>query len=521
MPTSNVTPIPISSRPGIQRDGTLLAGEGYVDGEWVRFQRGLPRKIGGYRQVTATLPETPYGMRADLNGGAVYAHIGSASYLTQVITDSQGVFTNLFDRTPAGFAPASDHIWNLDTYVETLGGTLQIVGCALGNLVDIGDNTEKPIYFGDLTASAALTQAFAGTGFSTPGVSGGVVSLWPFLLGYGSNGEVKWNAPNDLVDWNNSQHVSGSKIVQGMPMRGNGSGPAGIFWSLTDVLQGQYAGVDPAVPTSHLFNFSTLSTQSSVLSSQGFMDYNGIFYWVGVDCFMMFNGVVSEIPNNMNINWFFDNLNFSQRQKVFAYKVPRFGEIWWCFPYGNATECTHAIVYNVRERSWYDTVLPVGMRTAGAFAQSYRYPFMCDSVENTTAGGRTLWQHETGVDEITNVPNAVRAIRARIRTGEFSPLLGGQDMGFHISRTEPDFVQTGPMQVRVIGRANSRAPEVVGETFTFQAPPTADIQDQPVNMKSTQRLMALEFESNTQGGDFQMGKTLAYVMPQETRNTGP
>jgi hypothetical protein len=521
MASSNVVPIPIRSAPGIQRDGTVFAGESYVDGEWVRFQRGLPRKIGGYRQVVAGLSEVPYGMRADLDGSSVYVHIGSASYLTQVVTDYQGVFSNQFNRTPAGFVPDPYNIWNFDTFVETLGGSLQIVGAAVSTLVDIGNNTEKAIYFGPLNTGAALTQAYAGTALSTPGVSGGVVALWPFFMGYGSAGHVKWSAPNDLVDWNNEQYVSGSKIVKGMPMRGNGNGPAVILWSLTDVIAGQYAGVDPLVPTSHLFNFSTLSTQSSVLSSQGFMDYNGVYYWAGVDCFLMFNGVVSEVPNNQNINWFFDNLNFQQRQKVFAYKVPRFGEIWWCFPFGNATECTHAVIYNVREKTWYDTALPAGLRTAGAFAQSYRFPFMCDATLNTTTTKYTLWQHETGTDEITNVPNAVRAILARIRTNQFSPITQGQDAGFHIARTEPDFIQTGAMQVRVIGQANARAPEVVGETFTFQQPPTADIQDQPVNMKTVQRLMSLEFESNVAGGDFQMGRVLAYVMPQEMRNTGP
>ncbi len=77
------------------------------------------------------------------------------------------------------------------------------------------------------------------------------------------------------------------------------------------------------------------------------------------------------------------------------------------------------------------------------------------------------------------------------------------------------------MQVRVIGQANARAPEVVGETFTFPPPPVVDPQNQPVNMKTVQRLMSLEFESNVAGGDFQMGRVLGYVMPQETRNTGP
>ena len=516
---SDLVPVPFRSSPGIQRDGTAFAGESYVDGEWVRFQRGLPRKMGGYRQVTASLPQIPYGLRADLNGSSIYLHAGSMSYLTQIITDSQGLLSAQNDRTPLGFVPDANNVWSLDTFVETLGGTLQIVACPTSTLSDIASNTGKAIYYGALSSNAPLTQAFAGD--PSPLVSGGVVALWPFFMGYGSNGEVKWTAPNDLTVWNTTYHVSGSKIVKGMPLRGNGSGPAVLLWSLTDVIQGQYAGVDPLSPTTHLFNFSTVSTQSSVLSSHGFVDYNGVYYWVGIDCFMMFNGVVSEVPNNQNINWFFENLNFAQRQKVFVHKVPRFGEIWWCFPFGNATECTHAVVYNVREKTWYDTILPASLRTASAFAQSYRFPFMCDATQNAITGDYTLWQHETGVDEITNTPNAVRAIKSRIRTNEFTPILNGKDAGFHIGRTEPDFIQSGPMQVRVIGRSNARAPYVIGETFTFVEPPAVNPQDQPVNMKETKRLMSLEFESNVQGGDFQMGRVIGYVTPQDTRNTGP
>ena len=47
-----LVPVNVKSDPGIKRDGTKFEGNFYVDGQWVRFQRGLPRKIGGYRQIT-------------------------------------------------------------------------------------------------------------------------------------------------------------------------------------------------------------------------------------------------------------------------------------------------------------------------------------------------------------------------------------------------------------------------------------------------------------------------------------
>ena len=45
----------LDTKPGIQRDGTTLDRDFYQDGEWVRFQRGRPRKIGGYREMTSQI----------------------------------------------------------------------------------------------------------------------------------------------------------------------------------------------------------------------------------------------------------------------------------------------------------------------------------------------------------------------------------------------------------------------------------------------------------------------------------
>ncbi len=68
------------------------------------------------------------------------------------------------------------------------------------------------------------------------------------------------------------------------------------------------------------------------MSPNAVVDYDGVYFWAGVDRFLMYNGVVREVPNVMNLNWFFDGLDPRQRAKVFAFKNPRYGEIWWCYP---------------------------------------------------------------------------------------------------------------------------------------------------------------------------------------------
>jgi hypothetical protein len=100
---------------------------------------------------------------------------------------------------------------------------------------------------------------------------------------------------------------------------------------------------------------------------------------------MLYNGVVKEVPNNMNQNYFFDNLNYDERQKVYATKVPRFGEIWWFFPSGDATECDDCIIYNIRENCWYDAGTAVGARrSAGYFSQVFHYPVNAGTEINDT-----------------------------------------------------------------------------------------------------------------------------------------
>jgi hypothetical protein len=111
------------------------------------------------------------------------------------------------------------------------------------------------------------------------------------------------------------------------------------------------------------------------MSSQCVIEYDGIYYWVGVDRFLLYNGVVKELKNNFNQNYFFDNLNYAQNQKVWAQKVPRFGEIWWFFPSGDSTECNDCIIYNIREDCWYDAGGALGARrSAGYFSQVFHYP---------------------------------------------------------------------------------------------------------------------------------------------------
>jgi hypothetical protein len=98
------------------------------------------------------------------------------------------------------------------------------------------------------------------------------------------------------------------------------------------------------------------------MSSNAVVEMDGIFFWMGVDRFYLYNGNVKVLPNDKNVNYLFNNINYEQRQKVWATKIPRYNEIWFFYPRGTATECTDAIIYNVKDQLWYDAGQAVGTR---------------------------------------------------------------------------------------------------------------------------------------------------------------
>ena len=458
----------IDTKAGIQRDGTLIDKQNYNDGEWVRFQRGRPRKIGGYREMTGAMIGYSRGIYVDssdgynrifngynngvevftcdnngigagiveysfageiltndtLVGGTAYTNgtytataltggTGSMAKATIVVagnTVTTVTITNggsgyvvgdiLSAVIPAGsgftvrvatidthFVPSDLNMWQFDGFFDATGNNTNILLAHPGQNLNAIDNTiNTTVLAGDTTGSFMYPlQDSQGTSPTNDyvDVSGGVVALHPYVFVYGDNGLIKNCSAGNAFDWNspdtNEVNVSSQKIVKGLPLRGGSNAPSGLFWALDSLIKVSYAPTQISTGSviEQLYWKYDIIGNSSILSSQSVIEYDGIYYWCGVDRFLLYQGVIKEVPNSMNQNWFFDNLNYAQRQKVWATKVPRYGEIWWFYPRGDATECTDAIIFNVREQIWYDAgSSPGATRTAGYFSQVFHYPTM-------------------------------------------------------------------------------------------------------------------------------------------------
>jgi hypothetical protein len=391
----------LDTKPGIQRDGTVFDKQFYNDGRWVRFQRGRPRKILGYRQITGNLAGPSRGIYVNVQSNFNFVFSGYSDGLQVIPIDNNGAGAGISNFTLSNFTPSDNNLWQFDTLYDTTGGgTESLVAHPGQNLNDIANPTNSPVLIGNL-AGTSMTAVLDGV--NPVSVSGGVVVLHPYLFVYGNDGLIKNCAAGDPTDWSgadaNETNVAGTKIVQGLPVRGGSNSPSGLFWSLDSLIRVSYnpTTISNGVTTTTLYwRYDIISSQSSILSAQSVIEYDGIYYWCGVDRFLMYNGVVKEIPNVMNQNWFFDNLNYAQRQKVYASKVPRYGEIWWFYPRGDSTECNDAIIYNVRENTWYDVGQALGARrSAGFFSQVFPFPINAGTHFNET-GGANLFTLSAG-----------------------------------------------------------------------------------------------------------------------------
>jgi hypothetical protein len=667
--------VALQVKPGIQRDGTLFNAPTYVDGQWVRFQNGLPRKTGGYNGIFLNSPSVSRGMTMSSSDGINYVVSGISDGLYQWRTDNDdGTGSGPYTYTLSGFTSNPNNLWQFDIGYDSTGGGISNLVAHPGQNLSAIDSTvnTRPLYgaftgttlspVGVFTASVITTngltgltlsttnntigagQSVTGTGIpanttvvssnldfpnleavavtgtagqcsctitsglfvgqtvtiggtltgsatglvsgttyyiistnnattftlsltaggtaitttagTTDGlvftlgsyqkvvlsnaatatssavtltfdnnisVSGGVVMLHPYLFVYGNDGLIQNSSAGNFNDWvsadANANNVATGKVVKGLPLRGGTTSPAGLFWTLDSVVRVTYAP-STVGGINYYWKYDLITSQSSIMSSQCVIEYDGIFYWAGTDRFLMYNGVVSEVPNTQNMNWFFDGLNYSQRQKVWVTKVPRWGEIWFFYPRGTATECTDAVIYNVREKTWYDAgSAPGARRSAGTFSEVFRKPIWADNVANSN-GTYTMWQHETGVDQVLG--NQVDAIDSFFETpalGAYTGLVGasqqpGENLWTRCERVEPDFVQEKQMYLVVTGKGYAEDVDQPSPAVYFE-PDTLK-----VDMREQRREMRMRFGSNINGGNYFMGKVLLSLDTGDVRGTG-
>lgn len=522
----------LASKPGINRDSTNFDSINYIDGNWVRFYNDKPRKMGGYKlilpgdtEIIRQIFVPPLSLTAGeaitlgdtvVNKSIIF--IGRGTSLKTTVVDINGNTSPEINRTPTiDFVPSGNNTWSFDSITVDSGriGINYTLALAVPNINNINGNSEGLLYYGLTNDTAIFTPIKAATPYIQG--SGFVLAVEPFVIVGGNEGVIQWSdVSGDITSWpdDNVQSIANTKLIAGLNVRGGGV-PTALIWSITSLIRISYNNAD----TPAAWNVDIIEDTVTILGINCVVNYKSVVYWIGVDQFYIYTGVVQELPNSMNKQYFFDNLNKAERAKVWGMVIPQFNEIWWFAPLGDSTECNHAFIYNYAAQVWYDT--PIA-RTCGFSPQIFPYPLMADSVphpdlavnppEGTPpAETFSLWMHEFGLDEIRYIYTL--AINSYFETSIITVFdqNPGNDFQFRTRVIEPDFGQSGQMTVQVKNRGYANDIPVVSSPVFFGA------HTNKVDVEEMGRLVSYIFSSNTTGGFYQMGKVLIQYLPGDQR----
>ncbi len=411
---------PLIYKPGIKKDGTQIQSEYCTDGQWVRFQRGVIRRMGGESGLIVGGGVTQQGFPSTIllmsssNGNGYYAYVATSFGSAKVIR--RITFNANFEKVSDDLLHTADLTassrYQFDVVVRN--GIKTIVAFIKG-----GFRSNDTII---VTTPAKIIHAPVETGnpqFVETDIQGldpkantGICYSFPYLFAYGKDGFVSYSKTSDPFDFRENGGsgsftlIPADNVIYGSPIRGGSSNPSLLFWTISSVVKITNVGDNEV-----RFQQDVISQSCSILSTRSVVELDGMFFWVGTDKFYVYNGLVTALPNTMNLNYFFDTLDINYRQDVFAIKNPRYDEIWWFYPIkgSGVRGCQGVIIYNKREASWYNT--RIAPRYSGVYFDLEG--FMCTLGAGNgdafpTASLVTLWKHEVGENSTWVIPPAPR-----------------------------------------------------------------------------------------------------------------
>jgi len=243
-----------------------------------------------------------------------------------------------------------------------------IIAHAAPNVEDINNNVQTNIYWGNINSITPLSLIDS---VNLPISSGGIIVSYPYIFMYGNNGIISYTlTPNNWSAAVNTP-VSSTKVVKAVKTRGGGNTPSILFFSLDSLYRATFQGGNPP------FKFDTIQEGISIISQNCVVTDFNVVYWIGINQFYLYNGVVRPLQNDMNRVYFFENLNQKYRNKVFGWFNHLYDEIWWHYPSKNSTECDLVIIFNLKEERWYDSILH--RSAVSPPSDPFSYPILADS----------------------------------------------------------------------------------------------------------------------------------------------
>jgi hypothetical protein len=218
----------------------------------------------------------------------------------------------------------------------------------------------------------------------------------------------------------------GSKIMTAVRSRN-----AVLVWTDTSLNALQFVGAP------FTFNLTQIGANCGAVSLHSAVDVNGTAFWMSQNSFYKFDGAISKMPCSVQ-DYVFEDFSITNQPETFAAVNSEFNEVTWFYTSNDATQIDRFVTYNYLEDCWsVGSLARTTWQDYGVYQKPYATEYseteIADNnvINGLTAGATTLYQHETGDDNVT-LP-----IAAFIESGDFD-IADGQPF-LHIGRGIPNF----------------------------------------------------------------------------------
>ena len=144
----------LDTKAGIQRDGTLFDKLFYNDGRWVRFQRGRPRKILGYRAISDQLLGPSRGIWVNAKNNFTSIFSGYSNGLQVLTIDDNGIGSGVANFTLSNFTASPLNLWQFDGFYSVTGEINNLLAHPGQNIAAIDEDNNTPVLIGDITGTS-------------------------------------------------------------------------------------------------------------------------------------------------------------------------------------------------------------------------------------------------------------------------------------------------------------------------------------------------------------------------------
>lgn len=300
---------------------------------------------------------------------------------------------------------------------------------------------------------------------------------------------VRWCSQEDYNDWNTSAtNTAGSMILAGGSLLVGGlrSRNQNLIWTDNALFAMTFIGPP------FTFGFQPVGSNCGLVGPHAAVDVNGHAYWMSSDNFFHYDGAVKVMDCKV-LRYVFGDLNFNQKEKIYAGLNSEFQEIFWFYPSSDSTENNRYVKFNYEENTW-----DIGTfdRSAWQPRDTYSNPIGADSTGQ-------LYYHEVGVNaDSSAIDSYIQSAPLEIATG---------DELLHVTRIIPDITVSGTPNFTV------KLQQFPNATTVTKGPFLVSAATNKIDIRGRGRQASVRIGCSGVNETFRLGMTRFQVKPDGKR----